>query len=281
MGAGHGEAERLITLEAGSAALLLKRWRSPQVIMKAKLLWNSWLHLVLAAMVVVQAAFLWWCTTYIVPIYQRFRYDGWLDGDDNTRGILSWAHSAITEIGKVVDGLAASWWLWAVLLAVAGVLFLRRFRSESKQLIGFSTLATAALGLTLVVTALSAAIIIPFVVAVMTVYTASPEQVVVHRLQHIDVSVNALERAIASGDWDRMQTPARLAAHGVNDLATMGAAAPSMLSLDRQQNVDRLRTSLKTAGERLRDVENAIGSKDSAALETAMERFRDEYPPMR
>jgi hypothetical protein len=248
--------------------------------MKAKL-WNSWLYLALAAMIAIQAAFLWWCTTYIVPIYQRFRYDGWLEGDENTRGILSWAHSAVSEIGRIVDGLAASWWLWAVLVAVAGVLFMRRRGSENKQLIGFSTLATGALGLTLVVSALSAAIMIPFVVAVTTIYTTSPEQVVVHRLQHIDVSVSALERAIARGDWDAMQAPARLAAHGVDDLASMGAAAPAMLSLDRQQKIDRLRTSLKTAGNCLRDVENAIGSKDSAALETAMERFRGEYPPMR
>src|SRR6516162_9336479 len=203
--------------------------------MKAKLLWSSWLHLVLAAMIAAQAEFLWWCTTYIVPIYRRFRYDGWLDGDDNTRGILSWTHGAVSRIGSLVDGLSASWWLWAALLAVAGVLFLRRSRSENKQLIGFSTLATAALGLTLVVSALSAAIMIPFVVAVTTIYTASPEQVVIHRLQHIDVSVNALERAIAKGDWDAMQTPAHLAAHGVNYLAAMGAAAPALLPLDRQQ----------------------------------------------
>jgi hypothetical protein len=249
--------------------------------MKAKFLLSSWLQLALAAMVVVQAAFLWWCTAYIVPIYQRYRYDGWLDGDDNTRGILSWAHSAVSQIGSLVEGLAASWWLWAVLLAVAGISFLRRFRSENKQLIGFSTLATAALGLTLVVSALSAAIIIPFVVAVTTIYTTSPEQVVIHRLQHIDVSMNALERAIARGDWDAMQTPARLAAHGVDDLASMGAAAPAMLSLDRQQKIDRLRTSLKTAGDCLRDVEGAIGSKDSVALQAAIQRFRGEYPPMR
>jgi len=248
--------------------------------MKSKLLWNSWLHLVLAAMVAVQAAFLWWCTTYIVPIYQRFRYDGWLDGDDNTRGILSWAHSAITEIGKVVDGLAASWWLWAAVLAVGALLFWR-LRGENKRLIGLSALATVALGLMMLASALSLALVIPLVLGITTIYSGNPEQVVQQQLRYIDRSVGALEHAIAKGDWDGMQTPARLAAHGVNDLATMGAAAPSMLSLDRQQNVDRLRTSLKTAGERLRDVENAIGSKDSAALETAMEQFRDEYPPMR
>jgi hypothetical protein len=248
--------------------------------MKAKLIWNWWLHVVLAAMIAVEAAFLWWCTTYIVPIYQRFRYDGWMDGDDNTRPITSWTHSVLSEITRLVDGLSASWWLCTIALAAGAVLFWR-LRSENKRLIGLSTLATAALGLMMLASALSVALVIPLVVGITTIYSGNPERVVVEQLRYIDTSVGALEHAIAKGDWDAMQTPARLAAHGVDDLATMGAAAPALLSLDRQQKIDRLRTSLKTAGDHLRDVEMAIHSKDPPALQAAMTRFKEEYPPMR
>jgi len=247
--------------------------------MKAKLL-NSWLHIALAAMIAVEVAFLWWCTMYIVPIYQRFRYDGWMDGDDSTRPITSWTHSVLSQITGLVDGLSASWWLCIIVLAAGALLFLR-LRSENKRLIGLSTLATAALGLMMLASALSVALVIPLVVGITTIYSGNPEQVVMQELRYIDKSVGALEHAVAKGDWDAMQTPARLAAHGVDDLASMGAAAPAMLSLDRQQKIDRLRTSLKTAGGHLRDVEQAIQSKDPLALQAAMERFREEYPPMR
>jgi hypothetical protein len=248
--------------------------------MKAKLLWNSWLHLVLAAMIALQVTFLWWCSTYIVPIYHRFRYNGWLDGDDGTRPITSWTHSVLSEITRLADGIWASWWLFAAVLAAAAYLFWR-LRSDHKRMIGLSTLATAALGLMLLTCALSMALVIPLIVGITTIYSGSPERVVVQELLYIDASVGALEHAIAKGDWEAMQTPARLAAHGVDDLASMGAAAPAMLSLDRPQKIDRLRTSLKTAGERLHNVEQAIQSKDPLALQAAMERFREEYPPMR
>jgi len=231
-------------------------------------------------MIALQIAFLWWCSTYIVPIYHRFRYNGWLDGDDGTRQTTSWTHSVLSEITRLADGIWASWWLFAAMLAAAAYLFWR-VRSDHKRMIGLSTLATAALGLMLLTSALSVALVIPLVVGITTIYSGSPERVVVQELVYIDASVGALEHAIAQGDWEAMQTPARLAAHGVDDLASMGAAAPAMLSLDRQQKIDRLRSSLKTAGDHLRHVEEAIQSKDALALQAAMERFKEEYPPMR
>jgi len=249
--------------------------------MKAKLLLSSWLQFALAALIAIQAAFLWWCMTYIVPTYQRFRYDGWFEGDENSRGVMSWTHGIVSDIVGLLDGVSASWWLWGILLVAAPGFVLWRIRSEHRPMIGFSTLATAALGVVALTTALSMAVLISLVVGVRAIYTESPEQTVKQQLQYIDLSVEALERAVAKGDWAAMQTPAQLAAHGIGDLATMGAAAPAMLSLDRQQKIDRLRDSLKIAEDRLRDVQSAIQSKDSPALQAALERFRSEYPPMR
>ena len=207
------EGGRLITLEADSSPLGLLLWprRSPQIHMKAKLLWNSWLHVALAAMIAIEAAFLWWCVTYIVPVYQRFRYDGWMDGDDSTRQITSWTHSVLSEItktrGRRLDFLVAMH-----RCAWAGALLFLRLRNENKRLIGLSTLATAALGLMMLASALTVATIIPLVVGITTIYSGNPEQIVQQQLRYIDTSVGVLEHAVAKGDWDAMQRPARLAA---------------------------------------------------------------------
>src|SRR5262245_13000441 len=126
--------------------------------MKAKQLWSSWLGLALAAMIAVQAAFIFWCMTYIVPIYQRFHYDGWLEGDADTHGMMVSAHSVVSGIVQFIDRAAAYWWLWMPPCVLMLGLALRRICSQNKLMVGFSTLASAAFGLMMLTTALSMAV---------------------------------------------------------------------------------------------------------------------------
>jgi len=248
--------------------------------MKSKLILTTWLHLALAGILAVQVVFLWMCLTYVVPIYQQFRYQGWLEGDENSRSVMAWAHSTILNAVQVLQHFSTYFWVWAAVLLVGGVVFARWMRGENKMFIGLSTLATAALGLMLFVCAFSAVLAVPLVAAIPNMHRSKPESIVKQRLAAIDLSCNALSRAFNQRDWDTMEHTARLAIHGVDDLATMGAAAPAIVSLDQQQKVDELRSDLKTAQDALREIEAAIQSKDVPRLQIALAKFRDKYSPI-
>jgi hypothetical protein len=247
--------------------------------MKFKAIFASWPYVAMILLVSVQGAFLWLCMNYIAPIYQRFRYEGWLEGDEKSRGVMSWANSIVWNTLQTLDTLATWPWLCVIGIAAGGVFFVFR-RSQNKQIMGLWTLATAALGLMILIASFTAVLSIPLLAAIPTMYNSKPETIVRQRLATVDMLCDALAQASNKRDWTTMEETARLAFYGMNDLATMGAAAPAIVSFNQQQRVDELRTDLHSASELMKEIEAAIQSKDISRLQVSMAKFRDKYAPI-
>ncbi|HTQ39100.1 MAG TPA: hypothetical protein VMJ32_08725 [Pirellulales bacterium] len=247
--------------------------------MKFKAIFVSWPHVALILLVSVQASFLWMCMNYIAPIYERFRYEGWLEGDEKSHGIMSWANSMVWNTLQTLDTLATLPWLCVLGLAAWGACFLFR-RSQNKQVLGLWTLTTAALGLMILIASFTAVLSIPLLAAVPTMYNSKPETIVKERLATVDMLCDVMAQAFNKRDWNTMEEATRLAIHGMNDLATMGAAAPAIVSFKHQQRVDELRTDLQSASEVMKEIESAIQSRDVSRLQASMTKFHDKYAPV-
>jgi len=108
-----------------------------------------------------------------------------------------------------------------------------------------------------------------------------PERTVLDKEARIDTAVTALEEATANKDWEAIQEHASQAARAMDSLANMGAAAPTLTSMREQPKVDELRSQLKAARNWLWEAQKASWAKDGERLETAMEKFRQSYGPVR
>jgi hypothetical protein len=244
--------------------------------MKAKWLWTTWAHLVLAIVIALEVAFISFAGVLIVPRFKMFVREGWI-GIDRTEPIISWVPGFLQSL----DWLSHST-TWLILgFGFLWGLFEWRVKSENKTFMRLSALGTGALGLSILFITISVALVIPLAVGLPGLYARAPEPIVINQTSYVDASASALDQALARKDWQGVQEHLSEASSAVRNLNLMGAAAPALASLHDQPKIDALRTHLKAAEKALQDAQTAYYDKNSTGLEAAIKKFKAEYEPVR
>jgi hypothetical protein len=170
--------------------------------------------------------------------------------------------------------------LWLILTIVAWALFEWLVLSENKSLMRLSLLGTAAVGLMAVVWITGAALTISFCVGVPATARVA-RQFAADRISQGDTSLAAIEQALTKRDWDAMQEHSGRAYQAMGELAKAAAAIPALATRDKPSAADELRAHVKAASESLADAQQAIQGKDAPRLETALQKLRNAYGPLR
>jgi hypothetical protein len=266
----HGH--RLMTVVIDKAM----QWKEDT--MKAKWLWSTWAHLALGLVIVIEVLFVLSALVFIVPKYHQYIQDGWLDFEHPT------AAAIVTKSVSFFNGMATvaeMWVRWVIPLAIAWGLAEWRVRSERKSFIRLSAMASAALVLIVVVACTAAALVLPLILALPNMRALPQEPTVRQQFEEIDTSLAALDVALADRNWPRAQSSAGSAMYAGWALTRVGAAAPTVVALRDQTDLNEVRAQLKSASDCLAEVYRATRKADMPRTRAAMENFRQVYAQIR
>lgn len=246
--------------------------------LKARWLWATVAHLALATLIVLDSFFIAWTMIFLVPSYIKVHEDGLLEAaNTDVQAYVERADALLMTFVPLVNNIASYWFLWALLLIVVWGLFEWRVRGENKSLMRLSALGLAALVLNVSAALTGVSLLVPYVIALPTLYAQSPERIVRDDTAAIATALERLEKSVAARDWKESELDLSDAWSAIRDLAGRGAAAPALLSLAEQPKIDRLRASLQSASHSLTDVQNAILAKDPERVSATLKTFRDLY----
>src|SRR5207253_3000158 len=179
--------------------------------MKAKWLWLTWAHLMLVLVIALEVLTLTFAVMFLVPKLERIMHDGMIvRAVFNERG-MRWIPAFLRNLNQV--GEHTTWIILGV--ALVGILFEWRVRSENKSLSRLSALGTAAMGLMVAVVLTAGALTLSFFLGLPAMdRIAAPFGI--EQMASIDTSVSAIERALPKKDWEAMQENANRASRSVN-----------------------------------------------------------------
>jgi hypothetical protein len=238
--------------------------------MKAKWLWTSWAYLALVFVLVLEVLWISFANVYLVPRFQKLMQDGLIDPRALEESGISWMAAFLQNMSTV--GSYATFLLLGA--AVSWGLFEWRVRSENKPLMRFSTLGTAAVGLTLLSVLMGAALVIPYqMTAPATARLVRP--MALRQINALNASVSELEVALAKKDWEVMHAPVDRALYAVNWLGNTRLALSAIAN--RQEallTMDQLRGQLNSVDDCLHQVQAASQARDAERLKAALQSFR-------
>src|SRR5579885_525258 len=233
--------------------------------MRAKWLWASWAYLAVGLVLVLEVLFILFNVVYLVPKYQKLRYDGLIDPAMDEEQGVAWMARFLHGLDAVAGHLGA----WAVIVpAVAWGLFEWRVKSENKPLIRLAALGTAAVALMVVVVLTAGSQIVSF-------YLGAPaagrmvRPFAVEQAGAIDAAVNGIEQAVARKDWADAGKHADQASAALNQLSS-GPALASLAPGNQPMPTGELRSHLRAASDALPEVRQAIRDRDAGRLEAAL-----------
>lgn len=243
--------------------------------MRAKWLWTTWATLAAALVVALEVLLITFVNVFIIPKYQRLMQDGMID---------------VTQLGELGVGWMPGFLAWLrgvgghatllLFLALAAVgLFEWRVRTENKAFVRLSALGTVAVGLMAVVIVMAGSLVIP-PTAAMPALGQMTRPWAVEQVGVIGQEADRLTKEAGHGNWETLEASAAKASAAVNRLSA-GPAITSLAKRDQSPTADDLRTMVRTAGERLRDAQQAIREKDEGRLKAAVKQFDDAIGPVR
>ncbi len=241
--------------------------------MRAKWLWTTWAYVAVVLVIVLEFLYITFAEVYLVPKLKKFREDGWMGGAEG-EPTIEWLYRFIDRVSSVLEYVPQ---ILLGMLVIWG-LFEWRVRSESKTLMRLSALGTGGLGLMVIVFLMMAALVLPFMMGLPGNRVARPWAM--ETAVSIEKSVSALEQAAAKQDWAALQADAQELSRGLTRLSA-GPFVGSLRSDNDFATSSSLYYGMKATKEAMTGIEHAIETKDLQQLNSAMEKFRTAYEPLR
>jgi hypothetical protein len=257
------------------AVLIDKALQWKERTMRAKLLWLSWATLALGMVICLEMLFIEFNVYFIFPKFRVLGDQGFIDADFLRQAGGSWMPAFLARLRGVVEDHGRP-----ILLAAAAAigLFEWRVKGENKSLMRFAALGTSALGLLLVVIAMSVSLVVTLCVA-MPEHGPLVRPWALEQVASIDAAIDGIEQSQAKKEWDIMRGRAEQASTAMERLAR-GPAIHSLSGWSPSPTRAELRDSVQATRENLLDVENAIRNQDEGRLSTSLQKLRSAYEPV-
>ena len=266
----HGH--RLMTVVVDKAL----QWK--EMTMKAKWIWSTWAHVMLALVLAAELAFIFGCVICIYPKFIELARDGWIDTVSlNEAGAFNrWGISVIWNIRWFCfNGL----WL-TFLVAVIWALFEWRVRSENKTLMRLAAMGTGAVGLAVAAFLTGAALILPLIVQSGPSNRYAANQVAKANIVKLDDSMKALDAAIAAQNWEMTRWRVNQVWSTLHTIWFTGLGQP-LWDVPKPEEGSPVDAQFLAAISALREAEDASRVRDSARFDSAMQTFRQAYGRLR
>jgi len=201
--------------------------------MKTGWKWSFVAHLAVGAVIAAQLALVGLVVTYILPVVQH----AYATMNQPLPGL------AVSALNFVIF-LHHSWWLWVGILAVGGAAFEWLYRGENKSMIRLGMGGGAAFGLMGLLWAVTFASAVPLGMLVMDMQAHPPETLVRLNAMEAEAAYVRLDQALREKDWPGAGDAADRLRDAFRSLEHLGASAPVLTALHRQDDLDRIRILL-------------------------------------
>jgi hypothetical protein len=166
---------------------------------------------------------------------------------------------------------------WMVAFAIAWALFEWSVKTENKQRLRLSILASLALMLFVVTIIFTVLLIIPTAKAADRLNARDPGPEVAGRIATLDRLLPQLEQALLTNDLPKADDLAHNAMGAANDLENTGAAASTLLTSTEQAKVEILRADLNSMASAMREAWIAARRRHPEQIQVPMQKFREAY----
>jgi hypothetical protein len=258
----HGH--RLMTLVVDKAM----QWKEKT--MKAKWLWITWAHLALVLIIALEVLFIGGAVVLVLPRFRHFYDRGWIGTTENYPVVERWALDYFTAVLAAIQ----NWGWWVIPLALLWILFEWRARGENKSTIRLSLLGSAAVALLLVSLLTASFMILPMAAEMPRVANRDQTPDVKNYLADLDASLPALESAMATKDWTKVQSTLSITSQAVYKLSGTGTSAPVLVSAQQPEKTSALRTQLTGAMHAMSNAQVGAYHHDTAAVDDAIRQAR-------
>ncbi len=190
--------------------------------MRAKWLWMTWAHLVLALLIILEVLWIAFANVFLVPKFQKLMHVGIIDSGILETSGAAWMASFLNRL-QYVGGHFTGWLLLLAALLVG--LFEWRVRSENKSFIRLSAWGTIAVVLMVPAIVTAGSLVIPYLLAApasgRVARTFAMQQIATINKLRVD-----LKRALPKGELEKIAVNAREASRAIDELM---AAAPRLV----------------------------------------------------
>jgi len=244
--------------------------------MKAKWLWATWTYLMVIGIIVLEILFTFFCMLYILPKIKKLQHDGMFVADEYGRSIITWMFDFVWGWATFLD----RWLWWAILLLLAlWVLFEWRVKSENKTFMRLSVLTSIALGLAVVVTIMSASLVLPFVVSMPALGQMTPSSMI-NQLESIDASLTEAQQAAKKNDDLAVVWQLNRVSNALSALSNRPAFS-TWLQIGDQQTADALTKSIEKTKAQIDAANIVISNGDTKELVKSIESVQQAFEPLR
>jgi hypothetical protein len=244
--------------------------------MRARWLWLSWANLTLGLVVALELLFIVFNVYFIFPKFRSLMSLGFIDEESlKTQGI-TWMLVFLERLRMMQENY--SWWI-LLSAALAIGLFEWRVRGENKALMRFSALGSSALGLLLVIIAMTTFSVVTLCIAIPEV-GPMVRPWAMEQVASIDAAIEGVENARGKQEWEVMREQAERASSATERLAR-GPAIYSVAGWKASLTMEELRDKLKITSGNLLEIQEAIRIKDENRLSTSLRELRKSYEPLR
>jgi hypothetical protein len=264
--AAHGQRMMAVVIDRAM------HWK--EMTMRAKWLWTTWAYIAVVLVLVLNVLFITFNVLFIIPKFQKVTHDGIVDRGFLEENGMSWMFTFLDRLMYITGHYTTQ----MLLLAVGAWGLLEwRVKSENKPFIRLSVLGTAAVGLTIVGALMADAMLISFCGGLPAVGKLS-RPFAEQQVAAIDSATRDVEAALATKDWEKMKEQADKMLVAVNFLT-----GPAVLSLtwgNDSLTVAEMKEQVKTARNRVLDLQQSIDEKDADGVKSALNRFRTSFAPV-
>lgn len=244
--------------------------------MRAKWLWTTWAYLSLVLVIALESLFLTFLIVMIIPRFKKMLMDGYIDQGVLEDAETQWMVNFLYDVSFVFGNHTI---FFLIIPAIFWGLFEWQVRSENKTFMRLSALGTVAVAL-LTVVALTASLLVILFCLGMPAMGRMARPWAEERVRSIDMSMQALEEALAKKDWPAMQEHAQETAAAAN-LLTHGPAATSLAPPNDQEKAELLRSHARGLRRSVAEIQKAIREHDAGGLAKELEEFRKTLAPLR
>lgn len=244
--------------------------------MKAKWLWATWTYLMVVGIIVLEILFTFFCMLYVLPKIKKLKNDGMFMADENSKSLINWMFDFVWGWATFIDQWM--WWVILFLLSLWG-LFEWRVKSENKTFMRLSVLCSLALGLAVVVTIMSASMVLPFLVTMPTVGRLTRPWMA-KQLNSIDRSIDEAGKAARKADRPLMAQEFKNISDKLKALSS-GPVFTTWMKWGDDSTVDAMQKTLELTQEQVKLAQGQLGNKDDSILEKLIRDIEKAYEPLK
>ncbi len=248
--------------------------------MRTRWFWLIWATAAVGLVICLELLFIAFNDYFIFPKFRVLMNYGFIERGSLQKAGASWFYTFPEKLNFVLGNYAGA------LLAIAAVLvglFEWRVQTENKPLIRFAALGTTALGLLMVVIAMTTSLVVTFCLA-MPEHGPLIRSWALEQVASLSAALDGMDQSLAGNNWELLREKAERASAGTEKLLRGPALYSLSIYAPGGWNGTPTRAELQDTAQAMKEilikVHKNIDEKQTAELGQLLPALRKAYEPI-